>query len=161
MLSTKSLTMKTISTLLIGTTLFAQAENCVNGVCFVTLDKPILKKTFEAKSKELIPLVQSVFMEGLDKTIDIVVDGDAVTVFSSYKMAQNESYLTEAEMENKILAEELVEKENQIDEVIIVQGSEKIENIILEKSDFKDSLYYCENETKPQFNEFTDLYQCV
>jgi len=153
--------MKTISILLIGTTLLAQAENCVNGACFVTLDEPVLKKTFQAKSQELIPLVEPVFMEGLDKTINIVVDGDELTVFSSYKMAQNESYLTEAEMENKLLAEELAEKEKQINEVIMVQGSENIIDTILEKNTIKDSLYYCENEKKPQFNEFSDLYQCV
>jgi len=50
--------------------------------------------------------------------------------------------------------------DNPIEE-LIVQPLEKIEDVILDKSKLKDLLYYCENEKQAQFNEFTDLYQCV
>jgi hypothetical protein len=109
MLSKKLFTMGTLLTLLLGTTLFAQEHNCANGVCFVSLDQPISKKTFQEKQKKV------------DKTIDIIVDADEIIVFSSYKMAKDEYYLTEEEMQAEILTEELVDQEKQINEILIVE----------------------------------------
>jgi hypothetical protein len=129
MLSTKILTIGSLSVLLTSTTLFAQEKDCKNGVCFVTLDKPAVIKTFKEEQK-------------LDKSITIVLDGELISVFPSYEMVDAKIYPLE-------------------DEIVIVEDIQKIEDIILDKSELKDSLYYCEHEKYPQFNEFSDLYECV
>ena len=137
MLTKKILIIGTLSTLFIGTSLFAQEKDCANGVCFATFKKLELKKDFKQEQKKLINLV---IEDKLDKSITIIVDGDEIMVFPSYEMTDSEYYLTEE---------------------LIVQPLENIEDVILEKSELKDSLYYCENKKHPQFNEFSDLYQCV
>jgi len=128
MLSKKIVTMGVLSILLTSTILFAEEKKCENGVCFATFSKTNTIKTFKEEQKKVINLEKS---NELDKSFTIVLDGDEIMVFPSYKMTNSEYYLSEEEMK-------------------IVQPLEK-----------KDSLYYCENETKPQFNEFSDLYQCV
>jgi hypothetical protein len=131
--------MGTLSTLLTSTTLFAQEKDCKNGVCFATFSKPAVIKTFKQEQKKLINLEMS---NELDKSITIVLDGELITVFPSYEMLDAEIYPLE-------------------DEIVIVEDIQKIEDIILDKSKLKDSLYYCENEKHPEFNEFSDIYQCV
>ena len=155
MLSKKLLTMGVLSTLLTSTILFAEEKHCENGVCFAIFSKTTTIKTFKEEQKKVVNLEK---LNELDKSITIVLDGDEIMVFPSYKMTDSEYYLTEEEMKYENESEEFMD--NPIEE-LIVHPLEKIEDTILEKSKLKDSLYYCENETKPQFNEFTNLYQCV
>ena len=135
MLGKKILTIGILLTLLNNTLLFAEGNDC-QGNCFAILDQ----------SRNQVSDVKKI--DEHDRSFIQLLDAEPFTNFPPHK-------IMEEEVIYEVIDEELVVRE------LIDSTSEKIENIILDKSPLKDSLYYCENETTPQFNEFTDLYQCV
>ena len=148
MLSKKLLTMGTLSTLLMGTTLFAGERNCANGVCFATLDKHLRVKVSKQMQKKIIPFIKK---NEFDKSITIVLDGETITVFpkSTYVMSEEEKInYFENEEANKDL-------------LMITQIVEKTEDKILEKTDLPTSEYYCEKNTKPLYHKVSDSFECV
>ena len=136
MLGKEILTIGIVSTLLSNTLLFAEGNNC-QGNCFAILDQ----------SRNQVSDVKKI--DEHDRSFIQLLDADPFTNFPPHKI-----------MEEEVIYEEVIDEELVVRE-LIDSTSEKIENVILDKSPLKDSLYYCENETTPQFNEFTDLYQCV
>jgi len=120
MLSKKLLTMGVLSTLLTTTILFAEEKNCENGVCFATFSKTNTIKTFKEEQKKVINLEK---LNELDKSFTIVLDGDEIMVFPSYKMTDSEYYLSEEDMKYKHESEEFEE--------LIVQP---LEDTVLDKS---------------------------
>jgi len=136
MLGKEILTIGVVSILLSNTLLFAEGNAC-QGNCFAILDQP-RNQVLDVKK-----------IDEHDRSFIQLLDADPFTDFPPHKI-----------MEEEVIYEEVIDEELVVRE-LIDSTSEKIENVILDKSPLKDSLYYCENETTPQFNEFTDLYQCV
>ena len=141
MLGKEILTIGIVSTLLSNTLLFAEGNAC-QGNCFAILDQP----------RNQVLVVKKI--DEHDRSFIQLLDAEPFTNFPPHKIMEEEVIYEEVTYE-EVIDEELVVRE------LIDSTFEKIENVILDKSPLKDSLYYCENETTPQFNEFTDLYQCV
>ena len=142
MLGKEILTIGIVSTLLSNTLLFAEGNAC-QGNCFAILDQP----------RDQVSDVKKI--DEHDRSFIHLLDADPFTDFPPHKIMEPERCIVDEEVIDETVDEELVVTE------LIVSTFEKIEDVILDKPILKDSLYYCENEKKAQFNEFTDLYQCV
>ena len=164
----------TLSTLVLGTTLFAQGSNCVGGVCFVKFDKIKPTKGFKKEKKSLVVLEQPRYIEiksepvvhnvvvqdRIDKTIEVIIDNQDVFVFPSYVMTDAEKVVYYSEQQ----AIALNKKENMeanIDLQIVSKSVEKVEEKILEKTVLPTSEYYCEKDQHPVYDKFSDSFECV
>ena len=171
MIHKKILIAGTLATL-VATTLVAQ-ENCVGGVCFVNLDNLKPTKVFQEKKEKLVVLQKPRFIEhksevvkhylkNIDESIDIVVDGELITVFppSAYVMTEQERVAYYKEQKAIALNKKMNDKENE-ELQKITKPIEKIEDKILNKSLLPTSQYYCEDNTKPVYDKDSDLFECV
>ena len=171
MIHKKMLITGTLATLLV-TTLVAQ-ENCVGGVCFVNLKNLKPTKVFHEKKEKLVVLQKPRFIEHqsevfehypkeIDESIDIVVDGELITVFppSVYVMTKQERIAYYKEQKAIALNKKMNDKENEELEKI-TKPIEKIEDKILNKSSLPTSQYYCDDNRKPVYDKDSDLFECV
>jgi len=168
-----------LSTLLLGSTLFAQGTTtCVGGVCIVNLDNLGPSKSYIEKKKSLVIMAKPRYIEQVkevkvdyshnfvsvedkfDKTIDIVVDNEEIYVFPSYIMTEAEKATYIQEQEAIALNEKLNLEENQ-NLTIVSNVREKTEDRILEKTILPTSDYYCQNNKKPVYNLASDKLECV
>jgi hypothetical protein len=166
-----------LSTLLLGSTLFAQS-NCVGGVCIINLDNLKPSKAYVEKSEPLVALAQPRFIakhpevqvenndafmvleDKFDKTIDIVVDNEKIYVFPSYVMTDSEKVAYVQEQESIALNEKFNKEENK--NVLVVRNvSNQTEEKILAKTILPTSDYYCEKDTHPIYDKVSNVYECV
>ena len=171
MIHKKILIAGTLATLLV-TTLVAQ-ENCVGGVCFVNLDNLKPTKVFQEKKEKSVVLQKPRFIEHqsevveqylkeIDESIDMVIDGELITVFppSAYVMTKQERVAYYKEQKAIDLNRKMNDKENE-ELQKITKPIEKIEDKILNKNSLPTSQYYCEDNTKPVYDKDSDLFECV
>ncbi|CAA6798470.1 MAG: Unknown protein [uncultured Sulfurovum sp.] len=158
MLNNNFFKLGTVAVLLTSTLLGAGTAKCVGGVCFVNLDKLKPSKGFEKSEENLVVLEQPRYIEEvntntqnnfIDKSITIVLDGETITVFphSSYVMNDLEVIYSDDNV-----------NEN---ELLVTGESDRIEDIILEKSGLPNSEFFCEKNKKPLYDSTEDTFQCV
>ena len=166
-----------MTTMLLGTTLFAQG-NCVGGVCFINLDKIKPSKSFKKEKQPLVVLAKPrfiernvevkmnnsddfvMFEEKVDKTIDIVVNNEEIYVFPSYVMTDTEKANYIEEQEAIALNEKANMKANQ-NLLIVKDITVQTEDRILAKTILPTSDYYCEKDMQPVYDQGSNAYECV
>jgi len=187
MLGKEILTIGVVSILLSNTLLFAEGNAC-QGNCFAILDQPRNEvsdiKKIDEHDRSFIHLLDADPFTDLSNTL-LFAEGNACqgNCFAILDQPRNQVLVVKKIDEHdrsfiqlldadpftdlpphKIMEEEVIDEtfdEELVVTEVIVSTSEKIEDVILDKSLLKDSLYYCENEKKAQFNEFDESYQCV
>ncbi len=161
----------TLSTLLTITTLFANGDKCVGGVCFVNINKLTASKGFKQNQKPLVVVQNPRYItdksenishniEEIDKSVTIILDGEEIVVFPSYVATEAEK-IAFYKQEQKLIALNRVENEKANEELkVITQKVEKIEDKILKKTKLPTSEFYCEKDTHPIYHQETDSYEC-
>ena len=179
MLYKKLLVTGTLSTLLLASTLFAQ-ENCVGGVCFVNLDdlKPTKSFNHSAKQEMVVietpryvetnmepvdnMMVEAIESRKVDKTFDVLMDNELVTVFPSYVMTDSEkrAYIQE---QRAIALNEKFNAEANRELRQVGQAVERIEDAIINKTqqELPSSDYYCDDNRKAVYHNESHSFERV
>jgi len=126
-------------TLVLATTVVGVGtSDCIGGACFVKLNNLTPSRTLERKTQ----IVETFHSNEIDKSIPIVLDGELISVFPSYKMEDAETFPLE-------------------DEIVIVEDVRHIEDIILAKASLPNSEVFCDEQKLPVYEKETNIYICV
>ncbi|CAA6809026.1 MAG: Unknown protein [uncultured Sulfurovum sp.] len=146
MLNNKFFRLGAVTALLTTTLLGAPTQQCVGGVCFANLDNLKPSKGFEEKKENLVILEQPRYVQQIninaqndfiDKSMTIVLDGELITVFPHSSYIMEESTL------------------------LVTESDDKIEDIILNKTELPSSDFFCEKNTKALYDSEKHTFQCV